>query len=1039
MKIILFFIIFAGFCISVSFSQDAALVINEIMSANITSIHDEYDPDMQNCPVADCEWWYEQMGQSTNDGDYPDWIEIFNPGTEQVNLTGYALSDDPLNPYKWTFPNTVLAAGEYLLVFASGKDRKEPGEIDIYMHTNFKIDRKGETILLSDNSGTICDQVDTGEIPLDFSLGRYPDGGSEWVIFYQPTPDNSNSTLPFPGFTDSVQTSYPAGFYSGSISLSLSANSTTAEIHYTLDGNDPTLNSNLYTNPISITQTTVVKARSYENGILSSKILIRTYFINETFTLPVISLSTIPEYFWDADIGIYIPGNNADEDNRIANYWQDWERPVYVEFFEPDGSPGFRLAAGTKIFGWGSRRNALKSLSIMIRDKYGQKELNYQLFADLTVHEFRSFVLRTAGNDWQGTFFRDPFALSLIKDKNFDIQAFRPAILFINGVYWGIHNIREKLNEDYLASHHNIDRNNVDIISRYWRRTYPVVIEGDDQAYLALENYLDSNSPSDPEHYEHLKTVINIDNYLDYCVFQIYCANYDWPGNNNKCWRSRTAAGKWRWLTYDLDYTFHLNDFNPYTHNTLAHATDPNGAEWPNPPFTTFLLRKMFENEDFRNGFINRFADYLNTIFVEDIVLDKIDHMKEMFAPEMQRHIDKWGSYECTLQSMDDWENNIDIVREFISNRKVYVCDHICDKFNLAGLGEVELNISQTERGKIKINSIIIDNYPWQGEYFKGIPIQLTALPKPGYRFTHWTGISSRDTLSSSMKVNITGALSLTACFEEAGTSLANIIINEINYRSSEEFDPEDWVELYNPHSDPIDISGWQFKDTDDIHQFIIPDNTIIPPDNYMVLCRDVFKFCKAFPGINNYRGDFNFDLNRNGELICLFNTENLIIDSLTYGNDAPWPVAPDGNGPTLSLRSVYLDNSVAQHWGSSSGYGTPGAANELCISNILKVTLDIPSDYSLNQNYPNPFNPDTYIRYRLPERARVQLEIFSLTGQKIRTLVNMKQSAGSYTIVWDGRDELGKKVASGIYFYRIKAVSSEQTFITSKKMILLK
>ena len=1038
-KIILFLLIAAGFIGIPVNAQESNLVINEIMSANITSIHDEYDADEQNCPVSNCEWWYEQMGRSTNDGDYPDWIEIYNNGLTGIDLTGYGLSDDSLNLSKWIFPSHIIAPGEYLLVFASGKDRKEAGGVNIYMHTNFKIDRNGENIFLTDNNNKICDQVATGKIPVDFSLGRYPDGGAEWVIFTQPTPAERNTSPPFPGFIDSVDVSHGAGFYSGAISLSLFSHSATAEIYYTLDGNDPTSNSNLYINPLIINETTVIKARTYENGILSSKIVTQTYFIDESTTLPVISISFDPGNFWDEDIGIYVPGNNADESNRIANYWQHWERPIYLEFFEASGIPAFSIPAGVKIFGWGSRQNALKSLSIMLRDKYGRDKIDYPVFPDETVTEFRSFVLRTAGNDWQNTYFRDLLCVNLVKKTNIDKQSFRPAIVYLNGIYWGIHHIREKLNEDYLASHHHINENNVDIISRYWRREYPVVIEGDNQAYLALEDYLDKHNLTEPGNYEYIKTLINVDSYIDYCAAQIYIANYDWPGNNNKCWRSRIPGAKWMWLFYDLDYTFNSNGTNDYTHNTLDHATATSGAGWPNPPFTTFFLRKMLENEEFRIHFINRMADFMNTIFLPDTVIKSIDIIRGILAPEMQRHIDKWGPYGNTLKSLNDWENNIAILKEFALKRREYVNRHIRVKFGLKGYERLTLKISPNGSGKIKINSIIPENYPWTGDYFSGIPLRITALAKSDQRFTHWQGITSDDSLSGTIIVPINGPLSLTACFEQDNSAPTSIVINEINYNSSPGFDPGDWIELYNPHSNPVDISNWYFSDSDDSHAYKIPDNTIIESDYYMVLCRDRARFHTLFPDVQNYIGDLGFGLDANGELIRLFNNLSEVVDSLTYRSIKPWPGEPNGNGPTLSLYAADLDNSRSQSWGSSLGYGTPGAANDIRSAANIGVKLKTPQGFNLQQNFPNPFNLQTSISYRLVNTAKVILEIYSLSGQKIITLVDAIQPGGTYTMVWDSKDSGGKGVASGIYIYRLKAVHYQESYLMSKKMLLLK
>jgi hypothetical protein len=1026
-NIILFLFLF-GLMIRAGFTQP---LINEIVSSNITGIEDEYEVDKQNCPVPDCDWWYDRMGQSTHDGDYPDWIEIYNPASESIDLAGYGLSDDPSEPFKWVFPQVKLEAHEHLLVFASGKDRKEPGEVAQYMHTNFKIDRRGETISLTDNTGALCDSIDTGEIPIGFSLGRYPDGGAGWTIFSQPTPAESNITAPFPGFTDSIRPLHPAGFYAGNISLTLTATSSTAEIRYTLDGDDPLLRSRSYTGPIPIGQTTVVKARTFENGIVSSQIVTQTYFINEKFTMPVISLSTPPDNLWDDEFGIYVPGNNADEGNRVANYWQDWERPVHVEFYESDGTPGFSVDAGLQIFGWATRANALKSLAIMLRDRYGQEELNYPLFPDFPITTFKSFVLRAGASDWQGTYFRDPFASNLVKKKNLDMQAFRPAIVFINGEYWGIQNIREKLNEDYLTSHHGIDKDNVDIISRYWRRTYPVVIEGDDQAYLALEDYLAKHDINEPKHYEHIKSIMDVDNYLDYCVSQIYFANYDWPGNNIKCWRARTPNGKWRWLMYDLDYIFNSNGNNNYMHNTLEHATTASGNGWPNPPYTTFLLRKMLESEQFRIDFINRFADFMNSVFIADTILKKIDEMEALFEPEMPRHIQSWGRYGNTMRSMNDWEDNIDVLRVFAENRSRYVYQHIRDKFNLKGWDRLALDISQSGGGKIKINSMILNQYPWKGDYFLEVPIELSALPNSGFRFTGWSGLSAGDSLSNPVTIQLSGALSVTARFEKDNNALTTVVFNEINYNSSTTFDPEDWVELYNPYSNSIDISGWIFEDEGQLNAFVIPRRTVVPADGYFVLCRNAAAFHKLFTGVSNYAGDFNFGLDSHGDLIRLFNDQEQLIDSLSYRSTTPWPEGPNGSGPTLSLRSPLLDNSIPQNWGASIGYGTPGAVNDLTSNVHLRTISDSPSSFSLSQNYPNPFNPNTKISYSIPKPCLVRVAVYDILGKEIRILVNKYQEAGQYDVDFDA-----KGLSNGVYFYKLQA---GDRYVGSKKMLLLK
>jgi len=530
--------------------------------------------------------------------------------------------------------------------------------------------------------------VDTGGIPIDMSRGRQPGGAAEWVLFAEPTPGAANTTAISQGLSDTVEASLPGGFYDQPIDLVLMASAAEADIRFTLDGSAPTLASDSYSSSLTIASTRVVRARTFANGQPTSPILTRTYFIGEEFTMPVVSLSTDPQHLWDEDLGIYTPGRNARESQRIANYWNDWERPAHVELFEPDGTSGFGVDAGVQIFGWGSRSNPQKSLSIMFRNKYGASELEYALFPDLPIDRFTAFVLRAAGGDSSraGTFFRDPYASSLVVDRNLDYQAFRPAVVFINGEYWGIQNIREKMNEDYLASHHGVDPDQLDLISRYWRRTYPVVIEGDATDYLGFEEFLESADLADSENYDQVKALMDIDSFLDYTVAEIYFGNYDWPGNNNKNWKAKTPGAKWRWLMYDLDYTFGSNgNQNDYTFNTLEHCLEANGAGWPNPSWTTLILRRLLTSPEFRRRFINRTTDLINTTFVPETALAKLASMQSLFAPEMPRHIQRWQGTGNVIPSVSTWEDNIDTVETFVRRRPEHVLEHVRQHFSLSG------------------------------------------------------------------------------------------------------------------------------------------------------------------------------------------------------------------------------------------------------------------------------------------------------------------------------------------------------------------
>ena len=255
-------------------------------------------------------------------------------------------------------------------------------------------------------------------------------------------------------------------------------------------------------------------------------------------------------------------------------------------------------------------------------------------------------------------------------------------------------------------------------------------------------------------------------------------------------------------------------------------------------------------------------------------------------------------------------------------------------------------------------------------------------------------------------------------------------MINEINYNSSEDFNPGDWIELYNIDKNPVDISGWTFKDEDDAHSFELPGNSIIDSYGYVVLCSDETLFLSEFQDVVNRIGSFGFGLSAAGELIRLYNADGGLVDWIAYDDSDPWPIEPDGEGPTLALMNPKMDNTLAENWAVSGGHGTPGAVNDV-ISGIQEETeSDAPVAFSLGWNYPNPFNPMTTIPFSIPESGRVTIEIYSILGQRVAKVIDDNMPPGHHQAVFRA-DHL----ASGIYYYRFAASG----FIQTNSMLLLK
>ncbi len=560
------------------------LVMNEVMAANEMTIADE-------------------------DGDYSDWIEFYNAGSVNVDFEGYGLSDDVDDPFKWVFPFVPLAPGSIFLVFASGKDRTiwQGGR---ELHTNFAIDASGEEVILTSPEGLMIDSIGPVAMEPDVSYGRIPDGSGDWYFIDDPTPWGLNGDEPPLQRAPAPVLSLPSGFYQSGTYLSIMPPDSSVTIRYTLDGGSPSDSSALYAGPIGLDSLTVIRAGGFVPGMLSSLPVSGSYIVAYQSSLPIVSIVTDPVNLWSDSCGIYVEGPNADPEypHEGANYWQDWEIPVHVDFFEPSGHLGFSMEAGAKICGWRSRILPQKSLRIIAREEYGVNRIHYQIFPDLSVLSFKSVILRNSGNDWDLTMIRDALMTGLMDGTGIAYQAYRPAVVLLNGAYWGIHNVRERLDDHFLESHYGVHRDSVDIV-----RNYFYADAGDIQAYRLLNQFVAQHDMSDPVVYDSLQTMMNVEDFIRYEASEIYYANLDWPWNNIKCWRPRRADGRFQWMLYDTDLGFGFEV--GYDHNTLEHATDP-GSDFPtNPPHSTLMLRCLLDNEEFQNSFIVVFCEFMNRFF----------------------------------------------------------------------------------------------------------------------------------------------------------------------------------------------------------------------------------------------------------------------------------------------------------------------------------------------------------------------------------------------------------------------------------------
>jgi hypothetical protein len=707
------------------------IYINEIMAANNSTVVDPYYKN------------------------FTDWIELYNAGKEPIDLSDHFLTDNLNRKEKWPLPEgTVIGPGEYLVFWADG--------LDIYDHTNFKLDKEGEEVGLFNSVGVLVDHVIFDAQVADVSYGRKSGGDSSLYYFARPTPGAANTTtgVSQKTFAPAPRFSIPGGFYNGSRTVELSIEAG-AQIKYTLDGSIPDEDSTAYTGPVQLDATAVLRARGFEKGALPGPVMTYTYFIDENITLPVVSVVTEPAFFFDEEIGVYVKGKDALPEVPYygANFWEDWERPVNLEFFETGGTGVLNIQTGVKIYGGDSVGNEQKSLAFYAREKYGNEFIQYKFFANKDIDRFRRIVLRNSGQDWASTMFRDALNHSLIMGRmDIEYLSYRPAVLFINGVYWGIHNIREKMDEEYVEANYQLAPENIDLLYHFNGDIHASV--GDKEHYNALLAFLEANDLTLPQNYDYIKTQMDMNEYLNYQVAQMYWVNTAWPSENTKLWRERVEGGKWRWMLYDTDFGFGL--YHDYHKNMLEHSTATDGPYWPNPPWSTYLFRKLVEIPQFRDEFVQRFAAHMETTFTTERVLQFVEQIKTAMESEMTRNIARWGGKLDEMMgfyfpsSLAEWEANIDVIRQFAQRRPVYARQHLNDFFGLNGTVTLAIRVPVPAGGKVLVNGVTIHPGNFSGRFFKDIPLRLTVIPEKGFRFVKWEGLTAADQIKDSVSVILT-------------------------------------------------------------------------------------------------------------------------------------------------------------------------------------------------------------------------------------------------------------------------------------------
>ena len=763
------------------------------------------------------------------DGNYYDWIELYNSGSQSADLTGWGLSDKATKPYRFTFPaGTSIAPGGRLVVYCDST----LGTTDTTA-APFGLSASGETLTLTDASGNTVDTITFGALAADTSYGQYPDGSGEYFTLASATPSSANSA---PEGADAVRLpefSKDSGFYDSGFELTITVPEGTT-VYYTTDGSDPNENSNKYTAPISITDMTntpnvlsahtdisasgadapngnvdkgaIVRAVAVDSQGRVSNCVTKTYFVGTTASgyyknMKVVSLVTDPDNLFDYDKGIYVLGRVYDEENKTsgpqnpwggwggwggmvnpwemaANYTQkgkEWEREASFELFE-NGESVLSQNVGIRIKGAASRSAPQKSFNIYARQDYGTPELAYDFFEgravkaknSKSIKSYDSIVIRNGGNDTGYAWFRDSINQRLVSDRDMATQATSECMMFIDGEFWGVYQMTEKVSDSFISDHYGIKKSDAVILKN------DEIEEGTD-ADLTDWNDLIKGVADGSTTYSQFAEKVDVQSFMDYFAAQIYWSNADWPQNNVAVWRSNAidetnpwSDGKWRMFLFDTESGQGLYGNEDKSVNADCFSRISRNTDDLSRAFTALM-----KDKDFSKEFARTFMDIANYNFAPEKAQELISFFKETYRQQIldsyERFYSKSLSGEMGVQRFDQEYRTIS---DFYQNRMSTAERTLRSAAGLTDkLYTVTINNSP-DMGAVYLNTLTLDDETqWSGKYHTDYAMTLDALPREGLSFSHWeitSGGKTEKIAQASYSFTLAGDTSVTAVYGDA-------------------------------------------------------------------------------------------------------------------------------------------------------------------------------------------------------------------------------------------------------------------------------
>jgi len=616
------------------------------------------------------------------------------------------------------------------------------------MHTNFKLDAEGEYIGIFDRAGNLVDAVSFSKQIPNISYGRIPESSDNWAFLSAPTPGATNNNSQFRRNKLSPPIfSLAEGIYSEPVSLTIHSTPPTGKIYYTFDGSQPDSTSVLYNHqPLKIDRTTVIRARCIQEDYFDSDVITRTYLIEPASSIKVVSLVTAPASLWDPDSGIYVIGTDSLNPNYVKK-GEMWERPAVFSLFNVAGKNIFNTECGLRIHGGFARNIPKKSLRVYFPDLVNTYP---DLFVTNELAQHQVLILSGGTNDSVADFrkgfqekwslIRNSIVMQLYKRLGYPVTEHSPASLYLNGEYWGIYIVSERINKQFLFNHLGIT--NPDLIQDntyaeagtldYWEETI--------HFFKATDLTIQKN-------YERALALIDIQNFTDYFIVNLFCANLDWPQYNLYCYRDIDQNSKWKWLMWDADCAFLTEPAFNNLKNVIATAEKNE------------IFFKLVQTETYREYFCNRVAYILNNILTTKQICATIDSLSSILEKEIENETKRWGD------SKTQWKENVDNIKNFVIQRPQYFREIMNAEFGVGSEVFIKILNHNISQGIVKINDNEIKHFPFQGVYFSNLPVKIQVLPDEGYIFKSWGNKQLQD--EQTVTITISDSLILNLEFEQ--------------------------------------------------------------------------------------------------------------------------------------------------------------------------------------------------------------------------------------------------------------------------------